>query len=154
MPIPAAQLHLLDLQQHAGGALLAGLTSARELAGGALSLLSSVAPAGWLQRGAAKASAALDTLQPAEPKAAAHAGETECVRAFYDPPRAVQRLVMDPFRYARAHTHTQHHRHAASFRVWDGRRWLAASDSLGRVLLLESRTLVALRVWKARSRWP
>jgi hypothetical protein len=28
------------------------------------------------------------------------------------------------------------------------RRWVAASDSLGRVLLLEARTLVVLRIWK------
>ncbi len=52
-------------------------------------------------------------------------GDTVLVRSMVDPPRQFVSVLAEPCR-----------------------RWVAASDSLGRVLLLEARTLVVLRIWK------
>ena len=52
-------------------------------------------------------------------------GEAEVCRDVGDAPRVYERLVLEP-----------------------RRRWLAATDTLGRVALLEPRSLVAVRLWK------
>ena len=54
-----------------------------------------------------------------------HMGDAELERELTDAPRAFRTLTLEP-----------------------RRRWLAATDTLGRVLLLESRSLVMVRVWK------
>ena len=52
-------------------------------------------------------------------------GEAEVCRDVGDAPRVYERLVLEP-----------------------RRRWIAATDTLGRVTLLEPRSLVAVRLWK------
>lgn len=68
------------------------------------------------------------TKRAADPKLelAHHRGQTSCVRTFTDSPRAFANLVPEPRR----------------------KRWLLAPDLLGRVLLLEPKSLVCLRVFK------
>lgn len=121
--------------QSTGGSRTAALAFGSRLGGGAMSLLSSLltdrvsptapALASSLQSGATFASAAASSVAHRLLPEASIIGETAGVRWWRDGARQFQAVWPDP-----------------------RRRFVAASDSLGRVVLLEPRTLVVLRVWK------
>ncbi len=116
------QLHLMDpphAPRAAAASAVVGYVAARGL--GALSSLT-----GSLFGGAPKAEQPpREPAPPPPPPISSRVGETSCVRALADSPRSFLTLALEP-----------------------RRRWLAVTDSLGRVALLEPKSLVLLRLWK------
>jgi len=124
------QLHLVaaataHVPASGGGGERRGAALASRLGGGALSLFSSFSSPAHSAAAPASRASSLSSVSQRLHTEAFLCGETEPVRWFRDGSRRFEALWPDP-----------------------RRRFVAATDSLGRVMLLEPRTLVVLRVWK------
>ena len=119
----ALQLHLFD----ANGARIDARRAVVAAGRAAVGVLSGLASWGLGERAAGRLREGVGRVAAALPEAAPSAVRemSSCVRDWRDAPRVFNALALSPCR-----------------------RWAAATDSLGRVLLLEARTLVVLRLWK------
>ena len=116
----ALQLHLFD----ANGARIDARRAVVAAGRAAVGVLSGLASWGLGERAAGRLREGVGRVAAALPEAAPSAVRemSSCVRDWRDAPRVFNALALSPCR-----------------------RWAAATDSLGRVLLLEARTLVVLR---------